>query len=381
MFELDNGIIKDLYSTDWSVEKWQSILDRLHPIVNARSAGLVVIENFSDGNERYQLGVTSTSLNPEMVGIYNHEFAKYEHAMVEASLQHPPGTMLVDPAFCNKKKISNRPDVAFAMKHFGILDRFGVRLNDDGAWHDAIAFQYAVEYEKPIEREFLVLKPYLPHLAQAISLGRMYDQIRRRYNAVLSMLDRVGVGMVLLKSDSSVVICNQFAKRVIDNSSHLTISPSGRMISYGSKRDELKRCINQSSLTNRTTLHSKRYVTLGSDLDDDYILIELSPLRDHESEVGIGLDGVLAIILDPNRPTPQINKGALKSLYNLTAAETAVAGLIGDGCRYKDIAERRGTSSETIKTQMRSLFMKMRAKTRAGIIRRVLAISLPFYDS
>jgi len=380
MQAIDPDIVEALYGTTHSFAKWQPVLDRLHPLVGANSAGLIVVEKNTEGSLQHQFGVTSTSLPVETVLTYNRKYAHYEAEQLKLSAASRPGTCLIDPAFNDAEKISRRPDVAFAIQHLGIRDRFGVRLNEDAAWHDVIAFQYSVDRGNVTPGEFARLQPYLPHLAQSIVLGRIYEQIRNKYNAVLAVLDRVAVGVVLLQADSTVIHCNQFARQIIDQSAVLSLSVRGQLNVVGRQSHSVAQAIFQVA-TNRERSDSLDRHLLGIDDGDrdERLLLELSPLNDSDAEFERGLQCVIGILIDPGAKAA-FDTGALGVLYSLTPSETHVAELIGQGYSQPEIAETRNTSTETIKKQSAALFRKMNTNSRAGVIRRLMSIRLPFLE-
>lgn len=376
---LDSSIISDLYSTTDSQSKWGGILDRLHPIVNAKSAGLIVVDTFSNNeNPPNQFGITSASLPADKMEIYNKEYTKYERDIVSIGNQTPVGQMIVDPAFQDIKNISNRPDVAYSIQNFGIRDRFGVRLNDDKGWYDVIAFQYDTSRGNATAKEFSYLSPYIPHIAQSIVQGRLFDQIHLKFGAVLSMLDRVNVGMLLLQPDSTVVVMNQCSKETVDRSPHLRVTPNRKLsMSPGNARliDEIATVAKSHTAEGN---ESKKYVRVGDDRSD-ILLIELSPLSDLHSDLEPSFHGVMALIIDPKTPI-NINEKGLAEVYALTPAELDVAKSLGEGYSPKDLAEKRNSSPQTIKQQIKSIYMKTTSSSRTELIRRMISISLPFRD-
>lgn len=381
MTYLDTQIIHDLYSTEASNSKWVNILDRLHPIVNAKSAGLIVVDKYSNSpNAPNQFGAASSSLNAEELEFYNRMFAKYEHDMVEVANATPVGEKIIDPAFLDIDTISKRPDVAFSIEHFGVRDRFGIRLNDDQPWHDAIAFQYDISRGNVTDEEFSRIAQYVPHIALSVSQGRIFEEIRKKHGAVLSMLDRVNVGMLLLRRDGTVVISNQCSKEIIERSSKIKIT---RRILNAAEPIDNRRLLNAvktvaNTLNNRGKT-TKINILLGSPVEENDLLIELSPLNDKNGDVENSFLGVVALIIDPNVPTP-INENGLRAVYNLTSAELDVTKYIGEGYNNREVADIRNTSPETKKAQLKALFSKTNSKSRVGLIRRMISLYLPFRD-
>ncbi len=376
---MDQSLITSLYSTAQSKEKWPVLLDQLHPVVNASSAVLMVVDAWSDGQRPpYQFGAVCSGMDAEKMEIYNEKYSHLERGHVLQCVDSEPQTMVVDPAFRNKAEISARLDVAFAIEELGIFHRFGVRLNKDKAWQDLIAFQYDVNRGNATSEEFARLKPYLPHLAQSIELGRMYDQIRDRYNAVLSMLDHVSIGMMILASDTSVLVCNAYAQAVMSNNPCLAIHRNGKLIVPG-KQGMLTAIMENVRNVRVEGVMPKQYLRLGSGEDKTGLLLEFSSVVDGGNETDFTADCTFVLLVDPDTPV-SLNEQGISAVYSFTQTEMQIARMLSDGHNYSSIAAVRDRSVDTVKSQIKSIYRKAHTSTRAGFIRRMLSISLPFTD-
>ena len=375
-------IITALYDVALEPEKWSDVLGLIHPLVNASSAGLLICERTADEyGVLHQFARASELLNNEHLPIYNQNYAHLEHYHVNKVFQSTPGTVVLDENFDDREKMLTRPDVAYALKSWGILDRFGVRLNDDEAWVDCLAFQYPPDRSNVTNKEFSNFAPYIPHLAQTVSLGRMYESIRRKYQAVLTVLDKIDLGILLLRDDGTIILCNEYGRKTIDSSPHIDITSAGKLHAKDQFTDLRLResVVEICSSANGNGSVAKSYVALGTDVSSDNLLIELSPLSDVEYEIEAGFKGALAILVDPNR-VHRIQPDVFKSLYGLTKAESDVATLLSDGNSYEHVAQIRDVGKDTIKSQVSSIYSKMKTDSRAGFFRRLISITLPFVD-
>ncbi len=113
--------------------------------------------------------------------------------MVAAS---EPGSIIIDPAF-ESDAVYARPDVAFLRQHYSIVDRFGMRLNEDRGRLDCLACQYAESRGNIGAAEIEALTPLVPHLSQTLLLARTFCALKAQYRAVLTELDRVDVALFL----------------------------------------------------------------------------------------------------------------------------------------------------------------------------------------
>jgi DNA-binding CsgD family transcriptional regulator len=374
-------LLRELYSTEHHLEKWPPLLDQIYPICNADYAGLAVIEHSpTAGDSRsHTFSACSSNIDDVAEAEYLEKYSHYESKHIELTSNAPIGKIVLDPDFEDYDTIIQRPDVDYAIKNLNIFHRVGIRLNDEKTYSDFLAIQLRPDRLTNItESEIAPLKPYLTHIAQAIAMGRVYDSIRQKYHALLSMLDRVNVGMVLLRHDGVVVLANSYAREIIGDSSRIKIGVDGIFKVMDTKTNDYFKSRLQM-IQSQAERDAKYIIRLGDDLERDDLVVELSPLLDSESDIGSNFVGTMAIIVDPNRPF-LANHESVSSLYALTKAETHVAHLIADGCSYNDAAERRGVSRETIKSQASNLMQKMNVKTRAGVIRKFITLGIPFND-
>lgn len=380
MFDVE--LVNEIYSTQQHDEKWPRLLDRLYPIANARSAGLAVIEKSDDSTAGlfHTFNTNSTNVDPVIEEKYLKEYSHLEINHIKLTMESSVGVMVVDPDFDDYDLITQRPDVKFAMENMDIFHRVGIRLNDEHVYSDIIAFQLPTDRrENFTPKEIAPVLNYVPHLAQAINLGRIYDAIRQRYKAVLSMLDRVNIGMVLMGNAGSIVVANLCAQEIIDRSSRLDITKRGYLQVTDSKID-LYFQSRIRLLQESRDQSEKSIIRLGDDNDDSDLVLELSPLLDSDSDVSNGFLGVMAIIIDPNRPYLALYE-SISSVFSLTKAESDVAQLIANGNSYKEIAERRGVGRETVKTQAGNLMRKMNVSSRAGVVRKLMNLGISFNES
>lgn len=163
-------LISRIHDVASKPERWVDLLNVLPSVVDAKSSALIVSErSFSSGHLVSHFGVFSSQLDAEKIAVYNRDYIKYEIAFGERVVASKAGTMVIDPAFDDRKNIVKRPDVAYSIKNFDVIDRFAIKLNDEIAWSDILAFQYPSSRGNVTSEEFSNLKPFVPCLAQTVS--------------------------------------------------------------------------------------------------------------------------------------------------------------------------------------------------------------------
>ncbi|AIB12910.1 hypothetical protein ABAZ39_13115 [Azospirillum argentinense] len=83
------------------------------------------------------------------------------------------------------------------------------------------------------------------------------------------------------------------------------------------------------------------------------------------------------IVVDPSAE-PQVAPGVMAALFGLTAAEARVAVELGRGLRVEDVAERHGTSPQTVRTQLKAVFSKAGLSRQVELVRLISQLSAFF---
>jgi DNA-binding CsgD family transcriptional regulator len=96
------------------------------------------------------------------------------------------------------------------------------------------------------------------------------------------------------------------------------------------------------------------------------------------SITGTGVEGAGACVLlvDPDDPV-RLDASGIAALELLTAAEAEVVSLLVRGAGTVEIAERRDTTPETTRGQIRSAGAKLGCRTRVDLLRLAMATRAP----
>lgn len=109
------------------------------------------------------------------------------------------------------------------------------------------------------------------------------------------------------------------------------------------------------------------------------LLIEVTPLRDSTNELGDSIHGVSVLLIDA-RLSGSIRTDRVAHWAQLTTSEAHVCRYLVDGLTNGDIAERRGTSIDTVKSQVSNALSKCKAGNRTELVRIAMRTSPPIGD-
>lgn len=210
----------------------------------------------------------------------------------------------------------------------------------------------------------------LRHVAKIVRINRPFLLLNNRFNAVFEVIDRFHLGVLVLDSANRIVLANSAADSILDTADGIR---RGR-------GQELRGCVEQSS---------KNLAAAIAGLNSHSGAVEFSIPRltdkiDYVAEVSLlssrvldsSADYRLLVITDPERDDI-VNLSGIRKIYQLSNAEKDVAERIVTGTSYKQIAEMRGVSPETVKVQVASILRKTGCKNRTELVCLAHRASIP----
>lgn len=363
-----------IYDAAMDQSRWRAALDATALAADSKGTILVVVDgehgayNLRAFNTLYDGMFATGAADYYLNHLAHHEAAEWEIVGRQRAQRLMRDTDMVDLVI-----LDEREDCRFLQKHLGVRRRVGVRLNENRAWFDGMAFQYGLETEAVPGQSLDRLQPLLPHLAKAVEMGRAFAQLRARYAAVLAVLDKVHVGIAIASAQGELVVSNTEADRILGLSDGMVLGRDNRVICRDpDQTDMLRAFIHEAALTagGEANRH-EGLVVVQRPSGAHPFLIEVAPLSDAAGELDPGLIGALITLIDPENPL-RLEIGKFARLYGLTPAEASVCEQMVRGLTGRAIAEHRGTSPDTVREQMSAVLAKTGSTRRSGLIRLVV---------
>lgn len=370
------SVLPDIYDAALQPDLWQRALDNLTHILQTRSA-IIMAYDLADQPFRFQ--AWSSLYTQEDLREYTEKFSYYEQQISDYLRDTPPRHVGTDlEIWPDMENDRDRLDLKYLRERFGIVARGGARLNTHGAWKDCITVQLGKKWHDVPGEFWKMLELTVPHLSKAVEIGRTFNMLRLRYQAVLAALDKVGIGMCVATGKGYIAISNQEAQGILSNRDGLSLSRDGQIVSHS---DDVTAQL-------RIAIQSTSQTAIGKGIDDEIsitcprissrtpYLAVVSPLRDSNEELEPQFSGSLIYIIDPDQ-TAEFSINGMSSIFALSAAETKVCEALIHGGTVKVIADQRGVSPETVRSQVRSIYSKTGVSNRTGLIRLALLINPP----
>lgn len=371
-------IVAQIYTVPGNAGRWTDVLSMMGERVDARAGGYLMIDpldhhtcvagqwGFTDAHRAAYEGLQGSSKDVRF---------KYMHRLA-------PGQAMFDFEHVpDRDEYDNNAWIQHEQSTLGIYWYMVACVSTHGLWHDIVTINRVRQRGPFDEDDRADLQALLPHLARAAELHRTVSRLEDRYGAVLSVLDKLLVGVVLLDRRQRIVVANRCAREACERSGALRIGPDGTLRAHRPEKDlELQRLLIQTSQTAQaggwddggSLILSHRSAPGG-------LLAEVVPLRDDGFCDGDNVNGSAVFIVDPHQ-TRVASTEWLARLFRLTDAEHQVAAQLINGADTRRIAEQYGKSPHTVRTQLKSIFAKTGARSQLELVRLAFKADPPIED-
>ena len=197
---------------------------------------------------------------------------------------------------------------------------------------------------------------------------------RKQQIAVLSTFDHLQVGLCIVLDDREVVLRNAEADRILESHDAIQLDQSNRLVCWDSEQQAYKGLAVQSEAGKSAGASAAGGMLLvtGRESDEHSVLVELTELKlggeDNANPVAS-----LVKLTDLNNSPPVLAQLAV-AVYGLTAIEGMVCQYLSEGFTTREIADKRGVSYETIRSQVKSVLHKTRCQRRSDLIRLLVRL-------
>lgn len=271
-----------------------------------------------------------------------------------------------------------RPEVQIGMRA-GWLRRSFLNLSTDPSTMSGLIFLYGRDKDAEIPKKIFEAGPFVaPHVSKAAEVHRFTSEVRKKYNAVLAVLDRIPTGVLMVSHSREIILQNRRAQQLLEERSGLIADNSKRLIAQDEDTTAaLNAAIASASATaNGEGVQAGVNVRLPRRDRRTPLVAVISPVRDADIEIEKGLTGALITLIDPLSPLA-IDPDIVALVYGLTKAEARVAKQILKGHSNTEISERLHVSSETIKSHIGAIFRKSGCQSRVAFVWRMFQLAPP----
>ncbi len=361
-----------LYEATADTKQWPVFLRMLSEQMEANVSTLI-----SRGEDMQLRNVVQFGADPEAQRVYESYYWTIDAYLAYAQQRgfNHPGTIASSQAFVSDKELLTTEYCNDFLLKYGMFHHCFSLFGKDGVALANLAMMRSIDKQPFGEPALRILRFMAPHIQQAIRLHEHFTQLRMESEAKAAALDQLALGVVFLDATGRILGANDAASAILAKSDGLSTSKNRLRASWQSADRALQAAIFQSCQTG-----AARGATAGGAL----LISRRHPAKPLQVVIGpacasmTGLPSCPAAVVFIHdlsarvRPVFEI----LKALYGLTPAETRVACLLLDGKSTDEISEILGTSRNTLKTQLQSIFGKTGVCRQSELMRVLMYLPI-----
>ncbi|MDB5761548.1 MAG: helix-turn-helix transcriptional regulator [Herminiimonas sp.] len=252
----------------------------------------------------------------------------------------------------------------------GVAYAAGAVVLQEGAWLTQLILQRAPHHAPFTREEMERLNQLVPHLQRAIQMRQRFAELQFDQNFLAGGLDVLAMPTLLFDEYSRVAHHNRSAAALLSAGSGLRMDNGHLQTSDPALTRKLNLEIGNAIRASRGDASELDGVVLLPRTDHMPLMLMIAPLRMANRSPAQG--AALLFAFDPET-TPAITADLVRRLFALSEAEAELSIALCCGKTLDDVAGERGTSINTVKSQLKSIFGKTGTKRQADLVSLLLA--------
>lgn len=193
----------------------------------------------------------------------------------------------------------------------------------------------------------------------ALPIGRPSERV------CTTILDHLGLPVLLVDSDASVRYANAAAKALIDGDGLIKAVNEILSTHHANDGQRLK-----SAIADTCANGAGRVVILGSEGTGQPLVVLVLPFHEEsQTERGRAL-----VLVRSGKGMSEILTNSLRQLFRLSPAEASITVALGTGMDLNELAQQRGVKLNTLRSQVASIMAKTGTRRQAQLVALVARI-------
>ena len=242
----------------------------------------------------------------------------------------------------------------------------------EGLLFSGIAIYRKVEGPPFSDEDVATADLLVPHLAQAFGIHCRVGGIDRARLALGEVIDRVPSGVVLLDRKRRPVVCNRAAQKIAAENDGFHLDDRGPRAAMQPDDAALQSLIERAlNAEPGSENHSGGFVSLTRPSGRRPLSAMVTPLLEPSRE-STSSDAAAMLFISDSEAGSLSTVEMLRTLYGLTQAEAELVQLLVSGHTVDEVAEIRGVTMNTARSQLKHVFAKTDTRRQGELIRLIV---------
>ncbi|WP_342239132.1 helix-turn-helix transcriptional regulator [Inquilinus sp. OTU3971] len=313
----------------------------------------------------------NTGFSADAVAAYGSHFSRVNPWM-RAAAQRPVGLAVRAEEMLPRPDLLRTEFYADYLQPYGLGTAVGVTVYKEERCNFMLSVLGAEADDATVDSARALLGQLAPHLRRVFVYYRRSPQAGAVLQDGLSVLDLLGIGLILVAPDRRVRHCNQAAEVLIAAGGAVGQDGEG-CLRFSSP--EVTVALDRALGTIRLGLSRGLLDTQLLRRDGDRAPLRVRFVQLDPASVQVFFAGAAAMVLieDPAISSAAARIESARAAYGLTAAELRVARRLIEGLTPTEIAAVDGVSPLTVRSQLKSIFAKTDTRRQAEVVRKLSA--------
>lgn len=320
------------------------------------------IASFDNKNQRYNLN-SNHGVPPQAAKLYMEHYGAMDEWYLRAKGRLKAGYVGDGQALCSNRELLRTEFYNDFIGKFDWLHEAAAVLEANSNTMSVLTMMRSPARKPFSATELRVVKEFVPHLQRALVLHRRMVDLKSFTDIQHWALDQVPFGVVILQSNGQVLFANRAATELCTGG-ELSLSCSGLRAAHP-YREQLEGLIKTALKLDIGRAPGDALAILRD--TGQPLMLTVMPIRHPH------MPACAAVIFigDPDRhslPLPEM----LRAFFGFTPAEARLAVLLMAGESLKAAADTLGVTMNTVRTQLKCLFMKTGVYRQSDLLRILL---------
>jgi DNA-binding CsgD family transcriptional regulator len=307
--------------------------------------------------------------DPEWVAAYEDHYAAVNPFMSGPSVALlQPGRTVLGEEVCSDQRLASSDYYNGFLRPQDLWHLCGAILDRSAGLTSNLTTMRSRRHGTFSPVEVRLLQTLVPHLQQALQIHRRLAIANRDREATLEACRRLSTAVLCVSSSMRVLFANTAAERLLSITKNLVVRQGTVFCADSISQRDLCRLVLEASQTSAGEgLGTGGLLKLDRGPVQRPLLLSVVPVPT-SPDFAIGADTRRALILIADSDTYTVRPDALRALFGLTRAESAMAQLLLEGLSVPAAAERLGITQNTAKTHAKRIYLKSGASGQASFL-------------
>jgi len=364
---VDASLLTSLYDAVGNPAGWANFMEALAQAYPG-GRGLFAIHDATFQQSHAQAG---GGWEPDAFAAYNQHFVAV-NPWIPSLPRRPIGRVVPAEFMLPQRDLIKTEFYSDFLRPAQLDSGVGVTVEQSGTRHMIVSILFPQRTAEHDGDAVGRLQRLVPHLLRVAQLNRQFGGLEARALAAETALDRLATALIVVHANGRIVYLNPPAERIIAAGDGLTVLGQTLATTSASESQALQQLIKSAALTlHNGTAAPGGVMRLSRTSGGAPYEVLVTPLPESAFARTLGAALAAVFVRDPETKTVTSVEW-LQHLHRLSPAEARLMQTLLAGDSLDDAADRLGVGKETVRSQLKAIFLKTGTNNQGELIRLAL---------